>query len=170
MELDDLLTRARIENNVLSEMVRLTTTGYPYDDLVHGLLDLIEHVVSSPFLGVSIREMEQVAHYVRPDREMDHAWGEEVAAGVAEVMDRILRAGSHAQLGAQRHSMSSPPAWIASFTAGSRSGRVGSLVIASQAPLVLSAEEEGLMLRLAQHVLLVLDQALLLERIEHLEV
>ena len=170
MELDDLLARARIENDVLSEMVRLTTTDYPYDDVVHGLLDLIEHVVSSPFLGVSIRETEQVAHYVRTDREMDHAWGEEVAAGVATIMDRMLRAGSHAKLGAQRHSIASPPAWIASFTAGSRSTRVGSLVIASQAPLVLSPVEEGLMLRLVQHVLLVLDHALLLERIEHLEV
>jgi diguanylate cyclase (GGDEF)-like protein len=170
MEAEDLLTRSRIENEVLSEMASLTTTGHPYDDVVHGLLDLIEHVVSSPFLGVSIREMEQVAHYVRTDRDTDRAWGEGVADGVAEMLDPILQSGSHAQVGTQRHNISAPPAWITSFTAGSRSGRLGSLVIAAQTPLVLAPAEEQLMLRLVQQALLVLDHALLLEKIEQLEV
>lgn len=170
MEAEALLTRSRIENDVLSEMASLTTSAHPYDDVVHGLLNLIEQVVSSPFLGVSIREMEQVAHYVRTDRDMDRAWGEEIAGGVAETLDPILQSGSRAHVGTHHHSISAPPAWITSFTAGSRSGRLGSLVIASQAPLVLTSAEEQLMLRLVQQAVLVLDHALLLEKIEHLEV
>jgi diguanylate cyclase (GGDEF)-like protein len=170
VEAADLLTRSRIENEVLSEMAGLTSTGHPYDDVVHGLLDLIEHVVSSPFLGVSIRELEGVAHYVRLGREADRSWGEGVAEGVAKTLDSILQSGSHAMAGTQHHSISAPAAWIMSFTARSRSGRLGSLVIAAQAPLTLTPEEEQLMGRLVQQTLLVLDHALLLEKIEHLEV
>lgn len=170
MDAEALLARLRIENEVLSEMASLTTTGHPYDDLVHGLLNLIEHVVSSPFLGVSIREIEGVAHYVRTDRDTDRTWAEGVAAGIAHMLDPILQSDSRAQVGTRRHSMSAPSAWITSFTAGSRSGRLASLVIAAQAPLVLGTAEEQLMLRLMQQTLLVLDHALLLEKIEHLEV
>ena len=163
MEAADLLTRSRIENEVLSEMAGLTSTGHPYDDVVHGLLDLIEHVVSSPFLGVSIRELEGVAHYVRMGREADRSWGEGVAEGVAQALDPILQSGSHAVAGTQYHSISAPVAWIMSVTARSRSGRLGSLVIAAQAPLTLTPAEEQLMGRLVQQTLLVLDHALLLE-------
>lgn len=170
MEAENLLARSRIENEVLSEMASLTATDHPYDDLVRALLDQIEHVVSSPLLGVSIRETELVAHYVRTDRELDPEWGEGVAASVAELMDPMLQGGSRAPVGTHHHSISAPSAWMASFTAGSRSGRLGSLVIAAQAPLVLTPAEEQLMLRLVQHVLLVLDHALLLEKIEHLQV
>jgi diguanylate cyclase (GGDEF)-like protein len=170
MDAEALLSRSRIENEVLSEMASLTTTDHPYDDVVQGLLDLIEHVVSSPFLGVSIREVEGVAHYVRTDRDMDHAWAEGVAAGVVQWLDPVLQSGSRAQMGTQHHSIASPSAWITSFTACSRSGRLGSLVIAAQAPLTLKPEEQQLMQRLVQQALLVLDHALLLERIEHLEV
>src|SRR5205807_8647483 len=125
----NLLTRSRIENEVLSEMAGLTSTGHPYDDVVHGLLDLIEHVVSSPFLGVSIRELEGVAHYVRMGREADRAWGEEIAEEMAKPLDPILRSGSHTVAGTQYHSISAPAAWAISFTANSRSGRFGSLGI-----------------------------------------
>jgi diguanylate cyclase (GGDEF)-like protein len=170
VEAADLLTRSRIENEVLSEMAGLTSTGHPYDDVVHGLLDLIEHVVSSPFLGVSIRELEGVAHYVRMGREADRSWGEGVAEGVAKTLDPILQSGSHAVAGTQHHSISAPAAWVMSFTARSRSGRLGSLVIAAQAPLTLTPAEEQLMGRLVQQTLLVLDHALLLEEIEQLEV
>ncbi len=151
-------------------MAGLTSTGHPYDDLVHGLLDLIEHVVSSPFLGVSIRELEGVSHYVRLGREAERSWGEGVAAGVAKTLDPILQSGSQAVAGMQHHSLSAPAAWIMTFTASSRSGRMGSLVIAAQAPLTLAPTEEQLMRRLVQQTLLVLDHALLLETIEQLEV
>lgn len=170
MDAADLLARSKIENGVLSEMAALATTAHPYDDVVHGLLDLIEQVVSSPFLGVSIRETQQVAHYVRAGRDMDRTWSEGVAAGMAEVLDRSLHSGSPVQGGKQQHRIPVPAAWAASFTACSRSGRLGALVIAAPAPLVLAPEEEQLMLRLVQQAVLVLEHALLLEKLDQLEV
>jgi diguanylate cyclase (GGDEF)-like protein len=168
MDGSDELAHARVENQVLSELARLSATDHPYEDVLHTVLDCIEHVVTSPFIGISVREIEGIGHYVRADGEVDDAWLEAVTEHVADMQEAALRHPAH--VGTQREDMTAPAASIAGFTAGSRSGRCGSLVLASQAPLTLSRAEEHLMLRLAQQMLLVIDHALLLEKIEDLEV
>ncbi|HEX6509808.1 MAG TPA: GGDEF domain-containing protein, partial [Chloroflexota bacterium] len=170
METVDLLGRARVENGVLSEMASLIASDHSYEDLVEELIDLIERVVSAPFLGLSIREDERVGHYVRADRDVDQSWLEAVAQRVAGIHDVILRPGARLQQSTYTQALTAPSATMAGFAAESRSGRSASLILASQEPLVLDQTEEQLMLRLIRQALLVLDHALLLETIADLEV
>ncbi len=166
----DVLAHARTENEVLSELARLSAADLPYDDLLHNVLDCIERVVSAPFLGISIREIEGVGHYVRADDEVEPAWIDAITERLVELQDLSLHHPPQARSGTYRDELISPAAFLASFTAWSRSGRFGSLVLASPSRLEIAPVHERMMLRLVQQILLVIDHALLLEKIEDLEV
>lgn len=155
--------RARAENRVMAELAALAGTDEEYDALVQSVLRLLEEVVVAPYLGLSIGEPGKTSHYARPGEGTDPDWAEAVGGFVADLCDELP-----AQPAVQR--LTAPEAWIATVPVQTRSGRFGALALGSQEPLLLSAEEQGLMLRLASQVLLVLDHALLLQQLEQQEV
>jgi diguanylate cyclase (GGDEF)-like protein len=164
-----LLDHVRQENRVMAQMADLATSSQEYHDLVDAVLDLIEQLVSGPFLGLSIQESERAGHYVRAGDDVDPRWAEEVGERVAALQERRLSQG---MTGARSvvHRLSSPVAWLVSFAAQSRSGRFAVLTLGCPEPLTVEPEEERLMARLVRQALLVLDQALLLEQLEQQEV
>ena len=157
------LDRARRESRIMAEIAGLPMTDQTYDDTVQAILDLVEQVVSSPFLSLTIDEVGQTGFYVRRGDGVDPVWADDIARHVAQLQQRRTRGVSRVQRSAKL------AAWIAAFPAESRSGRTCVLTLACPRPLVLEEDEEQLMLRLARQVLLVLDHALLTEQLERLE-
>lgn len=147
----------------MAEIAALAGAEEEYEILVPSILRLLENVVAGPYLGLSIGEQGKTSHYARTGEGIDQAWAEAVGGAVADICDELPT-----QTTVQR--LASPEAWIATFPAGIRSGRLGVLALGSQEPLLLTADEEQLMLRLARQVLLVLDHALLLHQLERQEV
>jgi diguanylate cyclase (GGDEF)-like protein len=158
-----------VENRVMAEIAGLATSRHDYRDVVHGLLDLVEQVVSSPYLGLAIQEQERMGHYLRAPHDVDPEWARELGEQVAH---HHAVGPTLAHLSWQ-HGPRHVPAldsWFVTFPAETRSGRCGSLTLGTLAPLTLEDEDAHLMQRLACQVVLVLDHALLLNRIDHLEV
>lgn len=163
------LERAQTENRVMTEMTGLSFSRHEYRDVVQALLDLVEQVVVSPLLVLSVQELDHPGHYLRTGQEVDPLWAEEAGRCMVEIQNHYLaQTGVPTHRIVTRHSVS-PPAWMVTFPAEARSGRVGSLSLVSSAPLSIAPGEEQLMVRLMNQVLLVLDHALLLKRVENLE-
>lgn len=166
---DRLLARARQENQVMAELVRLATSHHEYPEVVRSILDLVEQLVISPVLCLSVQEFGEVGHYARAGDDIDPRWAEESARTLAGAQERLL-----AQLpgGATRveQPASGPTPWFRTFPAWTRSGRCCALALGAPEPLELSREEEHLMRRLVDEIVLILDHALLLEQVEHLEI
>ena len=181
MSPSESVDRLQFENRVMAEMAGLVMSGQEYADEIEAVLDLVEQIVSSPFLGLSIQEagrvpsgwvpgLGQVGLYTRVRDDADLIWVENVERAVSETEKQRL---SHGTSTAQRSAMyriPAPAAWIAAFPAYSRSGRGCALILGSPTPLSLDPDEEQLMLRLSRQALLVLDHALLLGQLENLEV
>src|SRR5947209_221326 len=72
-----------VENHVLIEIARLATVKYEYADIVGAVLDLVEEVVSSPFLQLVVDEGDQVGSYHRVASDVDVVWGEDVRYALA---------------------------------------------------------------------------------------
>ncbi|MBV9280141.1 MAG: diguanylate cyclase, partial [Chloroflexi bacterium] len=152
----------------MAEMAGLAMSSHAFADLVQAVLDLIVEVVSSPFLALAIQEAEQVGVYLRVGDGIDELWADEVERYVAVAQrDQILRPAAQRPV---TYHIPAPAAWIATFPAQSRSGRRCLLTLACPRPLALQPDEEQVMERLARQALLVLDHALLLEKLESLEV
>lgn len=151
----------------MGSLTELATANHAYDEVVEAVLDLIEHVVSGPFLALSVREPQGIGHYMRG---LEHdPWTLEVSRRAEEAQRQIL---SHHGLVPHRalgHHLLTPPAWLRYFVAGTRSGRAATLALGAPYPLTLTAEEEGLMLRLVRQVALILDHTLTIEALEGLE-
>jgi len=163
------LERAQTENRVMTEMTGLSFSRHEYRDVVQALLDLVEQVVVSPLLVLSVQESDHPGHYLRIGKGVDPLWAEDAGRCMVEIQNHYLSpAGVPTQRMVTRHSVV-PPAWMVTFPAETRSGRVGSLSLVSSAPLSIVPEEEQLMMRLMNQILLVLDHALLLKRVENLE-
>lgn len=164
-----MLSRARFETRVLAEMAGLAASGQEYADVVHAVLDLVEQVVSSPYLNLSVQEMGQIGHYSRVEEGIDVFWADEVDRYVAEMhRQRLYRTVAVVDRTAVPHH-ASPAAWIATFPAETRSGRFAALTLGCPRALSLDGEEEQVMLRLARQAALVLDHAMLLQQLEDLE-
>jgi diguanylate cyclase (GGDEF)-like protein len=163
-----LLDQARLENRVMAEMAALAAGNAEYTDAVHAVLDLVEQVVSSPLLSLSIQERGQVGHYSRIGDGVDLLWAREAEQFLAETREQRVAAAVTASRATQHH-LPSPPAWFVGFPAGSRSGRASSLILGAPQPLAVMPEEAQLMLRLSRQVLLVLEHAILLREIEDME-
>jgi len=159
----------------MAEMTSLALSSHEYADLVHGVLDLVEQIVSSPFLSLAVREAGQIGHYVRVGQDVDPVWADEVERYVAqEQVQRLSRSAPMARSAA--HHQTAPAAWIASFPAetpladgGRPHSSRASLTLGCPRPLSLRPDEEEVMLRIARQALLVLDNALLVQQLENLE-
>ena len=167
-----LLDRARQETRVLAEIFQLTASQAEYAEIVHQALDLVEMVVSAPVLCLSIQEIEAIGHYARAGRGADGGWAEEAGRAIARSHEQLLR-GAPGEPHPEPHlnpiPVSGPAPWFLTFPAWTRSGRSGTLAVGAPEALQLGREEEHLMRRLTEHIVLVLDHALLLEQIERLE-
>jgi diguanylate cyclase (GGDEF)-like protein len=165
-----LLDRARQERHVLAEILQLAASEQEYAEIVRLALDLVETVVSAPVLCLSIQELEDIGHYARIGPDADASWAEEAGRAIARAHEQLLHGAAG---GTGRESSASPVSghvpWFLTFPAWTRSGRRGALAVGALEPLTLSREEEQLMRRLVEQVVLVLDHALLLEQIERLE-
>jgi diguanylate cyclase (GGDEF)-like protein len=162
---DTLATQTLVENHLLTEMGRLATVEYEYADIVSAVLDLVEEVVSSPFLQLVVDEGDGVGSYHRVGPDVDVVWGEEV---------RYALAGSDGQpvfpaglLYEERH-LPALDSWAASVGTVVRSGRAGAITIAAPGPLHLAPVEVQLLSRLIQQAMLVLDHALLVASVNEL--
>ncbi len=170
------IDRTRFENRIMAELTNLALSSQDYTDVVEAVLDLVEQVVSSPFLSLSVQESGQVGFYARVGEDVDAFWVEDVGRYVAETQRHQL---SHTPSAVQRpaaYHITAPAAWIASFPAWRdrsrtiRPGEVCILTLACPRPLSLHVDEEQIMERLARQSLLVLGHALLLEQLESREV
>lgn len=164
------MDRARRENRVMAEMSALAASNLEYGDLIRAALDLVEQVVSSPYLGLSVQADGQYQQYARVGDDVDPLWVEDVGSYVSDVQRRRLAESGATLRGAVSDHMAAPPTWIMSFPAHIRSGRSCTLTLACPRPLAVEPDEEQLMLRLARQVLLVVDHALLLRQLESMEV
>jgi len=163
------LERAQTENRVMTEMAALSFSRHEYPDVVQALLDLLEQVVVSPLLVLSIQEFDNPGYYLRTGKGVDPLWAEEAGRCMVEMQNQYLsQAGVPLHRILTQHSVS-PPAWMVTFPAETRSSRIGGLSLVSSAPLAIAPREEQLMVRLMNQVLLVLDHALLLKRVENQE-
>jgi diguanylate cyclase (GGDEF)-like protein len=160
---DVLLDRARRETRVLADILQLAASDQEYAEIVRLALDLVETAVSAPVLCLSMQEIEGIAHYARAGRGADAAWAEEAGRAIARAHEQRLQ-GAPASARGEGHAP-----WFLSFPGWTRSGRAGALALGAPEPLNLSRDEEHLMQRLGEHIVLVLDHALLLEQIERLE-
>jgi diguanylate cyclase (GGDEF)-like protein len=156
---------ARQETRVMAELVRLAAADLTYADVVRAVLDLVEELVSSPLLCLSVRELGGVAHYARAQDGADETWVDEVSQAIAAAHEQVLTRTP----AARRAELPGSAAWYLTFPAWTRSGRAGALAIGAPEGKMLSREEERLMRRLAEQIVLVLDHALLLQQIEQLE-
>lgn len=160
-----LLKRARLENQVLADMAALAQTSADGSDVVPFLLDLIEQMVSSPLLTVTIGDDGGLRHHTRVGADAEPEWAESAAAAVEallhESFPRFLRfTPVQVEVG---------PVYCVLFAAETLAGRGCVLTLGSDSPLSLEREEEQLMLRVARQVVLVVEHALLQRRIESLE-
>lgn len=165
----ELLNRARFENRILAGIAALAGGDEAYDDLVQAVLDLVERVVSSPYLSLSVQEGAELGHYMRSGQGVDRYWIDEVDRYVVEMHRRRLAQGG---LSSRRIDAShlEPAAWIAAFPAETRTGRSAALTLGCPQALTLREEEEQVMTRLAQQVVLVLEHALLAQQLDDLEI
>lgn len=160
---------ARAENRILAEMTALALAGGGYVDAVNGVLNLLRQAVSSPFLSLSIREMNRVGFYMRGARDVDPLWLEELGRQVEASLEGALTHGGGALPPSDEQHIVVPAAWISIFSAQSRSGRSCAVTLGSPRPFELTHDEEEIMVRFSRHALLALDHALLLEQAEQLE-
>lgn len=165
---DRLLERARQENQVMAELVRLATSPHDYAEIVRSILDLVERLVISPILCLSVHEFGEVGHYARAGDDIDPGWAEESARTIAGVQEQLLAQLPGGMTPADLPS-AGPMPWFRTFPAWTRSGRCCALALGAQEPLELSRDEEHLMRRLVAEIVLVLDHTLLLEQLEHLQ-
>jgi diguanylate cyclase (GGDEF)-like protein len=159
--------RARVESRVLAEMSALATAEGEYEDLIDGVLVLIEDIVVSPLLSLSVQEPESIRHYTRVAAGLEDVWVEEATAFSAEVAEHHLR--HRAAPGARQHHLPVPPTWLVVFPVTTRSQRSFALALAAPRSLSVTPSEEHLMLRLARQAALVLDHALLVRDREELD-
>jgi diguanylate cyclase (GGDEF)-like protein len=157
---------SRLENRVLAEIAAQAASDADYPEVVQAVLDLVEEVVSSPLLTLSVRE-DEIRHYHRLEPGIDPSWAAEAPLFVADVARHDL---SHVRPASARreHHLAAPPTWVTLFTACTRSGRACALSLGAPEAAAVSDEEEQMMLRLARQVAVVLDHALLCTRIEEL--
>lgn len=161
--------RVRLENRILSDMAALASSGAEYRDVVESVLDLIEEVVESPLIALSVRENEQARHYHRVGRDVDEAWSSEAVLFTSEMARQDL-ARSFARTPARHeHHIAAPPVWVTQFAACMPSDRSYAISLAAGQRVTIERDEEQLMFRLIRHVALLLDHALLLEQLEELE-
>ncbi len=159
--------RARYETRIMASLTELATASHPYDEVVNAVLDLVERVVSSPFLALAVREPHGIAHYLRAD-ERD-PWTGEVRRRAEEAQRQILARDALVPHRSEDHRLLAPQAWLRYFPAETRSGRAATLALGAPQPLALAPDEDDLMLRLTRQALLVLDHALILETLDSME-
>lgn len=155
------MDRARVENRVLAEMVSLAQSSHEYSDVVQAALDLVEQIITSPFLSLLIEEVDGAGFYVRSASGTDPEWTEDVASYVSSTQRQQLVTFSVAPAAPLLDHTLEPAAWLAAFAAGVRTGRRCILTLGCQHPLSLLEDEERIMARLVRQMLLVLDHALL---------
>jgi diguanylate cyclase (GGDEF)-like protein len=183
MESPEHTDRTRFENRIMAELTSLALSDHGYADVVPAVLDLVEQVVSSPFLSLTVQETRQVGFYPRVGDGVDALWAEDVGRYVAETQRHQLsgasRRGLGSSAGGQRpsiHHSTAPEAWIAAFPASRDRANtipIGGfciLTLGCPQPLSLRPDEEQIMERLARQSLLALDHALLMEQLENQEV
>lgn len=161
------LDRARYETRIMASLTELAMASHPYDEVVDAALDLVERIVSSPFLALAVREPQGIAHYLRA--EESDPWTEDVRRRAEEAQRQILSRDALVPHRSEEHRLLIPPAWLRYFPAETRSGRAATLALGAPHPLALAPDEDDLMLRLARQVVLVIDHALTLETLESLE-
>jgi diguanylate cyclase (GGDEF)-like protein len=164
-----MVDRLRLENRVLTEMAALASSDQEYEDVVQTVLDLIEDVVSSPLLTLSVREIDQVRHYNRSASDIDPLWSGEAAAFGAEVSRKHLSRSFSLTPARHEHHLASPPVWVTLFAGCTRSGGASALALAAGELPAITKDEEQLMLRLVRQIALVVDHALLSKQVEDLE-
>lgn len=163
----DRLARAQRETRVMTELVRLAASDHEYAEIVRLTLDLVEDLVSSPLLCLSVRESEEFGHYARARTGIDSTWAEEAGRAIARVHEaRLNEPGARYQ--GEGYPLGSMAGFV-SFPAWTRSGHGCMLGLGAPRTPVLAREEEQLMQRLAAQIALILDHALLLEQIERVE-
>jgi diguanylate cyclase (GGDEF)-like protein len=158
--------RSQTENHVLVEMARLATARYEYADVVAAVLDLLEEVVSCPFVQLVVDEGERAGCYHRAQQDAEMVWREEIRAALAPKGRGPL---PRASLPYSEEHFPQLDSWAASVGVTMRSGRWGVLTLASPGPLDLSKEEVHLLSRLTQQAVLVLDHALLVARMDEMQ-
>jgi diguanylate cyclase (GGDEF)-like protein len=156
--------RTLVENHVLTEMGRLATARYEYADVVSSVLDLVEEVISSPFLQLAMDEGDHVGRYHRSANDMDDGW----CAEIKTVLQATTAPPGNLPY-IERH-FPHLDSWAASVGVVMRSGRWGGLTLAAPGPLLLTSHEVQLMSRLAHQAVLVLEHALLLTRVDEMRV
>lgn len=161
------LDRGRYETRIMASLAELAMANHAYDEMIDAVLDLIEQVVSGPFLALAVREPQGVGHYLRGEEH--DPWTGEVRRRAEEAQRQILGHQELVPHRAEDHRILTPPAWLRYFVAGTRSGRAATLALGAPYPLVLAPDEDALMLRLVRQVVLILDHALLLETLDGLE-
>jgi diguanylate cyclase (GGDEF)-like protein len=161
----NVVERLQAENHVLAEIAGLATSSYQYAEVGQAALDLIQQVVSSPYLSLSLRAAGQIRRFELIDPDADPEWAEEAGEYVRELHQPRPAPASCAPTLLP----ASVPTWIVAFTAQLRSGRQAGLTLASPLPITVEPDEERMMTRLARQTLLVLDHALLLDQIERQE-
>jgi diguanylate cyclase (GGDEF)-like protein len=155
-------THAQAENRVLFEMGRLATAQYEYSDVVASLLDLVEELVSSPFLQLTMDEGDHVGRYHRATDDSGDLWCAEMRAALTPLPS------PSAPLPYTELHFPHLDSWAVSVGVVMRSGRWGELTVAASGPLDLSQHEVHLLSRLAHQAVLVLDHALLSTRADEM--
>lgn len=164
-----LLQRERQASRVLAELCRLALSDHAYPDVSQAVLIALEHLVSCPLLCLSIRERDRVGHYARAGAAVDPGWAEEAGRGMAVFQERwLLQATAGAQVLSLTGAVGAN-AWFRMFPARSRSGRACALALGAAEPVETSPDEELMMARLTEQVLLVLDHALLADEVAELQ-
>lgn len=158
-------SRTLVENHVLTDMGRLATAQYEYDDIVSALLDLIEQVVSSPFLQLVVDEGDHIGTYHRVAPDVDVVWGEEIRYALEGTSGNpVFSPGVRYE----ERDLPLLDSRAASVGVLLRSGRSAAITLAAPGALSLSMDEVQLLSRLVQQAMLVLDHALLLARLEEM--
>jgi diguanylate cyclase (GGDEF)-like protein len=158
------LERAQREARVMAELAAMAGSEVEYSNTVDAALRLVEKLVVSPLLCLSI---PGVGNHTRAAEGADLGW----AGAASQVLSDVLDAKQFARAGAagEVHPIAGPPAWFLVFPVEMRSGRTGALVLGAPEPHSVSADEEQLMLRLATQAVLVADRALLLQQMQEQE-
>lgn len=161
------LDRGRYESRIMASLTELAMVSHPYGEVVEAVLDIVERVVSGPFLALSVREPHGIGHYTRG--EEGDAWMQDVRPRAEEAQRQILTHHGPVPHRSEDHRLLTPSAWLRYFPAETRSGRAAALALGAPHPLTLAPDEDELMLRLVRQAVLVLDHALALEMLDSLE-
>ncbi|MGH2443751.1 MAG: GGDEF domain-containing protein [Chloroflexota bacterium] len=155
------------ERKVMESLTRLSYADKSHLSTVHAVLDLIEELISSPIVCLSVHEFGKVEHTVRAGVDTPPEWAVRAGKTITQGQEQRLL-NKFSSLSCRQIFQDGPSPWMAGSMARTRSGTQVGLVFGSPEPIPLTAARQELVLRLVDHVALVLDHALLAEKVDRL--